>query len=53
MIQLYVKKLTSVSPDKYGYITTDDAFRLYTEYLSYPFQRGIYKSFEGWLDTEI
>ncbi len=52
MIQLYVKKLTSVSPDKYEYITFDNAISLYNEYLGYHFESE-QKQFTEWLNTEI
>jgi hypothetical protein len=54
-MKLYVKKLWSLSPDKYKFITLEKATSEYRKYLTTP--QSIYstknKSFENWLATEI
>ena len=59
---LYVRKLVSLSPDRFDYINLDEALDRYHEYLVY-FTRAhaerimprdsIVKNFEEWLNTEI
>jgi hypothetical protein len=48
---LYVKKLWSLSPDKYKYIKLDEAIDSYRKYLYICGKK--YKEFKPWLETEI
>ena len=54
-MKIYVKKLCSLCPDKYKFITLEKATSEYKKYLKNP--QSIYstknKSFENWLETEI
>jgi hypothetical protein len=51
-MQLYVKKLTSLNPRKYKFISLSNAVRGYTDYAKE--YKGIkLKDFTNWLNTEI
>jgi len=59
MIKYYVKKLVSLSPDKYKFVDPNKAYKSYCDWIkhiitmpSYDFKES-YKSFEKWLATEI
>lgn len=61
IMDIYVKKLTSLNPDEYHYIRIAEALKLYDTYLLCwikAFKNGRLqnedpKSFEEWLGTEI
>jgi hypothetical protein len=54
-MKLYVKKLWSLCPDKYKYITLEKGLIGYKNYLKQEPNKYTtkYKSFEDWLATEI
>jgi len=55
MVTLYVKKLSSLSPNKYWFITLNKAIKDYNIWCSILIKNWclIYKSLEEWIATEI
>lgn len=57
MITLYVKKIWSLNPTKYKYMTLEKATKEYNEYLGnwqgYILYKSNPKTFKNWLQTEI
>jgi hypothetical protein len=57
-MKLYVKKITSVTPDKYHYVLFNNAIKEYHYYIfncirSKYYSKGSVKNFIDWLETEI
>lgn len=61
MVEMYVKKIWSLSPDEYMFITLKEATARYEQYIQSwdkankerPESKLYFKTFEEWLDTEI
>ena len=57
-MELYVKKIASVTPDKYHYVLFNNAIKEYHYYIficirSKYYSKGYVKNFIDWLETEI
>lgn len=52
-MNLYVKKIVSLNPDRYDYILLEDAHKLYMYYLLLCTLEEWFKDFNYWLQSEI
>lgn len=67
-MQLYIKKLVSLSPDRYDFIPYEEAFKKYDDWINFLIDNTYYvwatksvqerffnnyKSFDQWSETEI
>lgn len=56
-MKLYVKKLCSLNPTRYEFITFNNAIKLYKRYVhdvvGSVYETIYFKSFDEWLKTEI
>ncbi len=53
MQNIYIKKIWSLTPFKYKYITLDNALDMYHEYITQHKTTDDIKTFKNWCLTEI